>query len=72
MMILVKMNLDINLKTIIIIMEMIITRVMIESLKETIKENNVMYDMTKFIFASIAKEAKEDKKVSESQLDEIK
>ena len=56
------MILDINLKTIIIVMEMIITRVMIESLKETIKENNAMFDMVGFILGSIAKEAKEDKK----------
>ena len=39
-------------------MEMIITKVMIDSVKETIKDDNTIFDLTKFILASIAKEAK--------------
>ena len=45
-------------------MEKIITRLMITSIEETIKENNTICDMVRFIFASIAKEAKEEKRVS--------
>ena len=45
-------------------METIITQVMIDSLKETIKENNAMFEMAGFILGSIVKEAKADKKVT--------
>ena len=43
---------------------MIITKIMIDSVKETIKDNNTICDVTKHILASIAKEAKEEKRVS--------
>lgn len=52
-------------------MEMIITKYFIDSAKETIKENNVMFDMARFILVSIAKEAKEDKKVSVRKIKDI-
>ena len=45
-------------------MEMIITRITIESLKEMIKENNAIFEMAEFILGSIVKEAKVDKKVT--------
>ena len=50
---------------------MIITQLMIDSAKETIKENNVMFDMARFILVSIAKEAKEDKKVSVCKIKDL-
>lgn len=43
---------------------MIIQKIMIDSVKETIKDNNTICDVTKHILASIAKEAKEEKRVS--------
>lgn len=45
-------------------MEMIITRLMIDSAKETIKDDNTMFELAGFILGSIAKEAKTDKKVT--------
>lgn len=45
-------------------MEMIITKVMIDSIKETIKDDNTMFELAGFILGSIAKEAKVDKKVT--------
>lgn len=57
------MNLDINFKTI-ITMEMIITKVMIDSVKETIKDDNTVCSVCKHILASIVKEAKNNNCVS--------
>ena len=45
-------------------MEMIIKQLMIDSIKKTIEKDNTICDMCKHILKSIAKEAKEDRKVS--------
>lgn len=43
---------------------MIIKQLMIDSIKKTIEKDNTICDMCKHILKSIAKEAKEDRKVS--------
>lgn len=43
---------------------MIITKIMIDSIKETIKDDNTMFELAGFILGSIAKEVKTDKKVT--------
>lgn len=45
-------------------MEIIITQLMIDTIKKSIKTDNTICDMSKHILKSIAKEAKEDKRVS--------
>ena len=52
-------------------MEMIITKLMIDSIKETIKDDNTICSLCKHILASIAKEAKEDKRVSVSKVKDL-
>lgn len=52
-------------------MEMIITKVMIDSIKETIKDDNTMFELAGFILGSIAKEAKADKKVTVRKIQDL-
>ena len=52
-------------------MENIIRQMMIGSVKETIKENNIICDVTKHILASIVKEAKENKRVSVRKMKDL-
>ena len=52
-------------------MEMVITKVMINAAKESIKENNLMFDIAKFILSNIAKEAKENKRVSVRKVQDL-
>ena len=50
---------------------MVITKVMINAAKESIKENNLMFDIAKFILSNIAKEAKENKRVSVRKVQDL-
>lgn len=50
---------------------MIITKIMIDSVKETIKKNNTICDVIKHILASIVKEAKENKRVSVRKMKDL-
>lgn len=52
-------------------MEMFITKLMIDSVKETIEKDNTICSVCKHILASIAKEAKEDKRVSVNKVKDL-
>lgn len=50
---------------------MFITKLMIDSVKETIEKDNTICSVCKHILASIAKEAKEDKRVSVNKVKDL-
>lgn len=52
-------------------MELFIKKLMIDSVKETIEKNNNVCNICKHILASIAKEAKEDKRVSVNKVKDL-
>lgn len=52
-------------------MEMIITKIMIDAVKETIKYDNTICCVSKHILKSVAKEAKEDKRISVRKIQDL-